>query len=158
MKTCLYWWERRKQTLQNGICPLQVTFSQLTACSPEHVPFSAAVHPNVPHCQCSFISLCVLKAFREVHEESSYEKSNIASTGGLVAFLLLEGWTTESMNCANRSDHQAPGQQVHFLNTIEIPLVEISDLERKVLALNTLETTLWNTLLSRQDIICSISL
>lgn len=35
---------------------------------------------------------------------------------------------TESINCANRSDHQAPGQQVHYLNTIEIPLVKISDL------------------------------
>lgn len=29
----------------------KVTFSQLTACRPEHVPFSSAVHPNVPPCQ-----------------------------------------------------------------------------------------------------------
>lgn len=29
----------------------KVTFSQLTACHPERVPFSSAVHPNVPPCQ-----------------------------------------------------------------------------------------------------------
>lgn len=103
VKTRIYSWGRRKQTLQNGICPLQVTFSQLKACSPERVPFWAAVHPNVPHCEWSFISLCVLEVFKEVHEESSYENSNIATSMGIGSF-----FATESVNCANRSDHQAP--------------------------------------------------
>lgn len=42
-------------------------------------------------CQCSFISLCVLKAFKEMHKESSYENRNIATSRGLVAFFVAEG-------------------------------------------------------------------
>lgn len=93
---------------QNGICPLQVTFSQLTASSSELVPFGAAVLPNVPHCQCSLISLCILEALREVQEENSYENTKIATSMGIGSFCAAGGLNHESMNCVNRSDHQAP--------------------------------------------------
>lgn len=66
------------------------------------------MHPNVPQYQCSPISLCILEAFREVREESSYENSNIATSIGIGSFCAAGGLNHESMNCVNRSGCQAP--------------------------------------------------
>lgn len=88
-------YERRKQTLQNGTCPLQVTFSQLTAYSPEHVTFWVAVHPNAFSCQCSFISLCLGGIQKKFLSRPTMRPITKQLPHGLVAFFCC--WRAEQL-------------------------------------------------------------